>query len=135
MATITKPAEAVRGSAPDSEWQAWFDKLELLREQPSDWTPSSGPLPNQDVIGTARKLLECLRRNDRQPSRLSRSVVGGIGITFKCAELTVYVELTNKGTVHALFSEGGNDPKVERITPDDAGFTTLVSRIRAYLDE
>lgn len=66
---------------------------------------------------------------------MSRSVVGGIGVTFKRAGLKVYVELTNKGTVHALFSDGATDPKVEKVSPDEAGFAALVSRIRAYLDE
>ena len=135
MPTITKPTDAVNTSAADSEWSPWFDKLELLQSQSADWTPSHGPLPTKEVIKTARKLLECLRRDARKPSRLARSIVGGIGITFKHAGLKVYVELTNKGTAHALFSDGSTDPKVGKVSPDEAGFAALVSRIRAYLDE
>ena len=88
-----------------------------------------------EVIVTARILLESLRKNGMKPSRLSRSVVGGIGITFKRTGLKVYVELSNKGTVNALFSDGAADPKVEKISPDETGFSALVARIRAYLDE
>jgi hypothetical protein len=135
MPTITKPTDAVRTAAADAEWSPWFDKLALLQDQPSDWTPACGPLPKKEVFRTAREFLECLRRGERKPSRLSRSVVGGIGITFKRADRKVYVELTNKGTVHALFSDGSADPKVEKVSPDEAGFARLVSRIRAYLDE
>jgi hypothetical protein len=45
------------------------------------------------------------------------------------------VEFSNRGSVHALFSDAVTDPVVEKIRPDEAGYTELISRIKTYLYE
>ena len=122
-------------SVVDPDWAKWFDKLEAFTSQPKDWPPECGTFPSREVVGSARVFLEVLRQHARKPSRLSPSVVGGIGITFKCADRKVYVEFSNKGSVLALFSDGVTDPQVEKISPDENGYSGLIARIKTYFHE
>ena len=59
--------------------------------------------------------------------------MGGIGFTFTRSTMKAYVEFSNKGTVHALFSDGTNDPRVEKVETTKAGFATLIERVTTYL--
>jgi hypothetical protein len=83
----------------------------------------------------ARLFLESLSVENYSPSQVAPSVVGGIGVSFRRWEKKVYVEFNNNRKVHALFSDGNSPPEVRRVEPDAVGFTFLIRRMRAYLDE
>jgi hypothetical protein len=121
--------------AIDPQWTKWFNRLESFTSQPNDWPPECGTFPSSSVIASVRAFLELLRPQGQQPSRLSAAVVGGIGLTFKCADRKVYVEFSNKGSVLALFSDGVTDPQVDKIPPDETGYSALIASIKTYLHE
>ena len=121
--------------AADPDWAWCFDKLESLEHQPADWTPECGVLPTCEVIVGVRAMLEMLRQRRMVPSRLSPSVIGGIGITFTRGDRKAYVEFNNKGSVHVLYSDGVTDPKVDKILSNEIGYSGLIEGIKSYLHE
>jgi hypothetical protein len=120
---------------PSDGWAEWFAKLDALETPPKDWNPSLGPLPTPGVLSQTRAFLAQLRLAGKMPSRLSLSVIGGIGITFRRGERKVYVEFSNKGSVHALFSDNSTDPEVKRIPQDVTGYSNLIEEVEQYLHE
>lgn len=124
-----------RDKVPGEDWGKWDVKLQKLRAKPEGWDPTCGPLPSEDAIANAAAFLTVFRQANLEPSRLSATVVGGVGITFKRDARKVYVEFRNTGTVHALYSDGSSDPRVEKVPPDNKGYSELLPRIKTYLNE
>ncbi len=56
-------------------------------------------------------------------------------MTFILADRKVYVEFNNNGSVHALYSDGVKDPRVEDISPTEIGYSRLIAAIKAYFQE
>jgi hypothetical protein len=112
----------------------WKAKLDAIGSLPPGWDSYSAPSPTESAMKNARCFLAVLVQSNRFPSRLAPSVVGGVGFTFKRNDLKVYVEFSNRGTAHALFSDGVTDPRVEKVEPTDAGYRALMAEIRTYLN-
>jgi hypothetical protein len=119
----------------NGEWSKWFKRLDSLKELKQGWDSYNAPSPASSAILIADALLRNLQESGTKPDRLSPSVVGGIGFTFKSVGLKVYVEISNRGSVHALFSDGLTDPIVQKVNSEHSSFTELISRIKTYLHE
>jgi hypothetical protein len=117
------------------DWIGLLKKLENFRTLKKGWDGYNAAPPDAKPLGFASDFLDVLRRNRYVPSRLAPSVVGGVGMTFRKQSRKVYVEFSNKGTVHALFSDGVTDPVVQKVAPDLPGYRALFAKTRAYLDE
>jgi hypothetical protein len=117
------------------EWSKWFNRLDTFKKLKLGWDSYSAPAPTYSASSIAEAFLRKLQESGISPDRLSPSVVGGIGFTFREGGLKVYVEFSNRGSVHALFSDGMTDPVVEKVLPDDSSFSKLILRIKTYLHE
>lgn len=121
--------------ADEAPLDKWLAKLDSLSSQPADWPSEAGPFPTRQVLDQVRSFLTILRSQAESPSRLSPSVVGGIGVTFRKADRKAYVEFNNTGSVHVLFSDGVADPIVEKVAPEVVGYSQVIAKIKAYLHE
>lgn len=117
------------------DWVGLDKKLASFRSLKKGWDGYKATPPDLKPVHLVSGFLDLLRQNRYLPSRLAPSVVGGVGVSFRKGGLKVYVEFSNKGTVHALFSDGVSEPVVKQVMPDSAGYRALVATTRAYLDE
>ena len=67
------------------------------------------------------------------PDRMKPSVVGGIGITNVCGDKESYVEISDKGEIHVVFSQGEEEPLIEKFEEEE--IPNLVKQIYNYLGE
>lgn len=130
----------VNGARPhsgrhDPAWQKWFAQLDSFKGLVKGWNGYSANPPDLQAVELAAAFLLTLEGQHYPPAQIGPSVVGGVGITHRTGAKKVYVEFSNKGTAHALFSDAVSDPKVEKLTADAASFLALIQRVRAYLDE
>lgn len=112
-------------------WEGKFSRLSRLRE---GWNGYAAPAPTQQAILTARSFVDTLLREKYEPKRLAPSAVGGVGITHRRGDRSVYVEFYNDGRVLALFSDEVSEPEIKRIEPSLKSFKTLIAEMRDYLD-
>jgi hypothetical protein len=117
------------------DWLGIAEKLDGFSALEKGWDGYKAAPPAAVPLEFAKAFLDLLRRNRSLPSRVAPSVVGGVGLTFRKERRKVYVEFSNKGTVHALFSDGESEPVVQKVAPDLAGYRALFAKMRAYLDE
>jgi hypothetical protein len=122
-------------AGPQSAWKSLIDKLGRFGSLRKGWDSYSAPPPSKRAIENVRGFIERLQKQSSLPSKLAPSVVGGIGVTFKRGSLKAYVEFSNKGSVHSLFSDGVADPTVEKVQPNDRTYDELIARIATYLHE
>ena len=73
-------------------------------------------------------------RKGFRPDRAAPSVVGGTGITSVRNGREVYVEVSNSGTIHAVFSEGEEDPNIRSCGLSDVEVARLVAEMQEYLN-
>jgi hypothetical protein len=118
-------------SGPDKQ----FAKLDGLLQLPKGWDGYQAAPPNAVARDRTRTFLESLYLENYAPSQVGPSVIGGIGVSRRRGKKKVYVEFNNNGKVHALFSDGTSEPRVDQIQPDKVGFSRLIKSIRTYLDE
>ncbi len=119
----------------EAAWSSCLGRLESFQSLRLGWDGYSAPSPSAEAVGYARSFLNYLRQEAFLPDRLAPSVVGGVGFTFREGNRKAYVEFSNKGTAHVLFSDGETDPKVEKFDSGDAGFRQSVRKIKMYLHE
>jgi hypothetical protein len=125
---------ARRPRGQDSKWRALLGRLRSLVNLADGWDSYRAPAPQSDAISHAECFLNQLSRADVLPSRLSPSVVGGIGVTFREGQRKSYVEFYNNGTVYALFSDGESEPTTQQVEPTENGYARLLAEIRNYLN-
>ncbi len=110
----------IRPSDIDSEpWPSFSKRLVEFGKLRANWDHDNAPAPSQASLAGAGEFLTSLRRMAFVPSRLSPSVVGGIGFTFRLQDRRVYVEFNNDGQGHMLLSDDRSEPTVERLIPAD----------------
>jgi hypothetical protein len=112
-------------------WEQTFKKLGHLRE---GWNGYKAPAPSKLAIDLARNFVDTLLREKYEPRRLAPSAVGGVGVTQRKGDKSVYVEFYNDGRVLALFSDDVNEPEIKRIEPSYQSFKKLIVEMRDYLD-
>jgi hypothetical protein len=120
--------------APVGEvWSRLLAKLDTLADAPAGWEPSHHPLPSADTVARVKAFLQLLRDEGVTPKQVGRSIVGGVGVTIRTDARKVYVEFDNSGSVHALFSDGVAEPRVDKVPADEAGYRAAIAAARAYL--
>lgn len=93
------------------------------------------PRPHPKLaIDLAKSFVDTLLREKYEPRRLAPSAVGGVGVTQRKGDKSVYVEFYNDGRVLALFSDDVNEPEIKRIEPSYQSFKKLIVEMRDYLD-
>lgn len=108
----------------------WLNSLDEIQGN-RDW--SHVPQPSEDAFALSRKFITLAMDCDRWPSRISPTMVGGIGVTFGKGARKAYVEFRNTGNIHSLLSNGDSDPIVSKVDPSNLGFRKLVQRISFHL--
>lgn len=105
---------------------------------PKGWDGEDADCPNQISIDRAFRLVELAALARFYPSKVSPSVVGGIGVSFrdKPRKRRVYIEFTNRGSVVAIFDRQ-NDLQSASFNPNDlqSMSSQLMKRLRAFLTE
>jgi hypothetical protein len=119
----------------DENWSIWFKKLRELKLKRDEWEGGKAGPPNDVSIRNADVFVECLQQAEYPPKQIAPSVVGGVGLTFRCEKKKVYVEFTNKGAVNALFSDGETRPVVEKVQPSAGHYFIFIDKAKAYLNE
>jgi hypothetical protein len=115
------------------DWVGLSKKLEGFRALQKGWDGYNAAPPGEKPLEFATAFLDLLRQHRYLPSQLAPSVVGGVGMTFRKDGRKVYVEFSNKGNVHALFSDGVTEPVVQKVAPDFSGFRAIIAKTRAFL--
>ncbi len=105
------------------DWVALSKKLDRFRALRKGWDGYQAAPPGTKPLESAEVFLDLLRQCRYMPSRLAPSVVGGVGMTFRKEGRKVYVEFSNKDTIHILFSDGVSEPIVQKMTPDLSGYS------------
>jgi hypothetical protein len=113
------------------DWATKFSKLSRLRE---GWNGYTAPAPLEKAILTAKNFVDTLLKEDYEPKRLAPSAVGGVGVTQRKGNRSVYVEFYNDGRILALFSDDVHEPEIKRIAPGYKSFKELIAEMRDYLD-
>ena len=111
-------------------WGGFFDKLRSYSSLVNGWDGYSAPAPLHTAVARVYSFLYALRHSSLRPTRVSPSVVGGIGVTFRKGQRKSYVEFYNNGSLHALFSDGESEPRTCRVQPTPAGYGHLIMEIR-----
>jgi hypothetical protein len=115
-----------------ARWKIKLIRLGQLRE---GWNGYEAPAPSKAAISTAETFVDLLVREKYEPRRLAPSVVGGVGVTRRQDNKSVYVEFYNDGKkVFALFSDDLSEPVIKRIEPSYKAFKELIAEMRDYLD-
>ena len=112
-------------------WQMKFVQLSRLHD---GWNGYDAPAPSEKAIRTAERFVDTLLREKYEPRRLAPSAVGGVGVTQRKGNRSVYVEFYNDGRVLALFSDDVSEPEVQRVEPGLQSFKKLIVEMRDYLD-
>lgn len=77
------------------------------------WDGFSAAPPSDYALKGAEEFLTLVLSNGLDPSRVEPSVVGGVGITFRKGERSVYAEILNGGKVVIVNSvEGVDNPDI-----------------------
>ena len=119
------------GASENTPFEVTFERLSRLRE---GWNGYAAPAPTEEAIRTAKSFIDTLLREKYEPKRLAPSAVGGVGITHRHGDKSVYVEFYNDGRVLALFSDEVSEPEIRRIEPSLKSFKALIAEMREYLD-
>ena len=90
-----------------------------MRTLKDGWNGYSAPAPSRAALVNARSFLTTLMSVTYEPSRVSPSAVGGVGISHKKNGRRVYVEFFNDGAVFALFSDRQSEPISKQVIPAD----------------
>jgi hypothetical protein len=112
-------------------WAEKFSKISRLQE---GWNGYTAPAPTEKAILLAKSFVDTLLREKYEPRRLAPSAVGGVGVTQRKGDRSVYIEFYNDGRVLALFSDNVNEPQIKRIEPGYQSFKRLIAEMRDYLD-
>jgi hypothetical protein len=112
-------------------WQIKFAELSKLKD---GWNGYNAPAPSEQARLTARCFVDILLKEKYEPRRLAPSAVGGVGVTQRKGNRSVYVEFYNDGRVLALFSDDVSEPEVKRVEPGLQSFKKLIAVMRDYLD-
>ena len=115
------------------EWSPRFDKLAGFAALEPGWDSYDAPAPSSQVLSAAKGFLEVLRKAGKTPTRLSPSVVGGVGFTFRNGERSVYVEFRNTGNAHAAFTDAEFEPEVFKVRQEATGYIELIAKVESYL--
>lgn len=115
----------------ETSWEEIFSKISRLQE---GWNGYTAPAPSKLAIDLARSFVDAMLRDKYEPRRLAPSAVGGVGVTQRSGDKSVYVEFYNDGRVLALFSDDVNEPEIKRIEPGHQSFRRLIVEMRDYLD-
>jgi hypothetical protein len=115
--------------------QTWAAKFSRLSQLQDGWNGYTAPAPTENAIFTARDFVYTLLRAKYEPKRLAPSSVGGVGVTQRKGNKSVYVEFYNDGRVLALFSDDLSEPVIKRIEPGYQSFKKLIAEMRDYLDD
>jgi hypothetical protein len=113
----------------------WKTKLIKLGKLRKGWNGYDAPAPSEAAINAAESFMEILLREDYEPNRLAPSAVGGVGITRRDNDKTIYVEFYNDGKkILVLFSDDIAEPVIKRVEPGYKSFKQLIAEMREYLD-
>ncbi len=115
-------------------WKELIEKLCSYSALVDGWDGYSAPPPLRTAVETVHGFFCALRHSNFRPTKVSPSVVGGIGVTFRKGQRKSYVEFYNNGTLHALFSDGESDPRTCQVQPTPAGYGRLIMEIQEYLN-
>jgi hypothetical protein len=115
----------------ETSWTEKFSTISRLRE---GWNGYTAPAPTERAILIAKSFVDTLLREKYEPRRLAPAAVGGVGVTQRNGNKSVYVEFYNDGRVLALFSDDVSEPTIKRIEPGYQSFKRLIAEMRDYLD-
>jgi hypothetical protein len=107
----------------------WSLKLDALVGLTSGWDGYHAEPPSASSLSVASSFLASTQLI---PTRVTASVVGGVGIMFKKYRLKAYVEVANSGSVSLLLSDGVSELHTEPVSLDDP---ELPNKIREFLGE
>lgn len=89
-------------------------KLDSMKSLQDGWDSYKAPPPSLVAINNTKKFISCMNNLGWFPSRVSSSVVGGVGITCKSLNYnvnkkTAYFEFHNSGKLFVIMSiQDGN---------------------------
>lgn len=134
---IAEPGVPSRETAEpvSPEWSPRFEKLAGFAALETGWDSYGSPAPSPAVITAAEGFLQYLQKRGKLPTRLTPSVVGGVGFTFRNGERSVYVEFRNTGNAHAAFTNAEFEPEVFKVRQDATGYIELIAKVESYLHE
>jgi len=112
-------------------WNKWFDKITGFTALEQGWDSYDAPPPSEAVITAAEGFLQYLQKHGKGPTRLTPSVVGGVGFTFRNGERSVYVEFRNTGNAHAAFTDAESEPEVFKVRQDATGYIELIAKVES----
>jgi hypothetical protein len=115
-------------------YESLVGQLRSFVDLADGWDSYRAPAPQSVAVSQAECFLNQLSQADILPSRLSPSVVGGIGVTFREGQRKSYVEFYNNGTVCVLFSDGESEPRTQQVESTQGGYASLLAEIREYLN-
>jgi hypothetical protein len=99
------------------------------------WNGSRAPAPTLLAIIHAARFVYALTEVGWQPTRVTPSVVGGVGITRRVADRKVLVEFFNDGSASALFSDDATQQlQTHRVKPTPQGLRATLRKMQEYLD-
>lgn len=88
------------------------EKLDSMHELVEGWNGYSAPAPDQMALNYAYAFVSVLGEEGIEPDRVAPSVIGGVGITFRCGNRKAYLEIMNGGIAHLALIHG-DDIKTE----------------------
>jgi len=127
------PRKTPRKETTSGEWQELESRIREFRMR-LGWDGYNAAPPSEKAVGKAIDFLKALRVCAFLPARVTSSVVGGIGISFRNESRKVYVEFYNSGAACVLFSDGVSEPEVTDVETTYGGFLSTISQARRYLD-
>lgn len=123
---------------PSSPMRRWIDlrrKLESFRLLRSGWNSYNAPPPSKESLEAAKRFLAVTENRNLRPSRITPSVVGGVGITIRRSGKKGFVEFYNSGKVCLLLSEPQKRALETFTFSSNLGDLVQVAmRIEEYLD-
>jgi hypothetical protein len=114
-----------------NRWEAELQEFTTLE---LGWDSYNAQPPSALTIEAARGFLAQLQAGSLQPVAVDPSVVGGVGITFRHENHSVYLEFRNTGNAHAAFL-GESKPRVVKVTQDTVGYQEFLREAKKHLYE
>ncbi|MCG3197289.1 MAG: hypothetical protein GHCLOJNM_01774 [bacterium] len=99
------------------------------------WNSYSALPPNRRAVSLTREFILIAHQLGMRPTRISPGAFGGVAVFFEAGVREVYVALTNRGEVSALFTDEARPEEAETVKypPGMTGFRKLLRAAGAHL--